>query len=50
MFYFDDSSRAALHEDAKAVFDPPHAPAAPPSSVAAGEGPSGATPPSPEQP
>lgn len=24
MFYFDDASRAALHEDAKAVFDPVH--------------------------
>jgi len=25
MFYFDDASRAALHEDAKALFDPPEA-------------------------
>jgi carboxypeptidase C (cathepsin A) len=29
MFYFTDSSRAALHDDAKAVFDPPNPTGAP---------------------
>ena len=30
MFYFNDPSRAALHDDAKAVFDPVKATGAPP--------------------